>query len=522
MSLGIAIAYTAPFIGAILADSVLGDYTSILVGSLVFYIPGLLLIALTTVPYLLGDTFNTTALKLGLLFLWPIGTGIVKSTVNIFGAKQFHPILQSSLIESYYVLFYMCINVGSLCGGLIVPIMAQHNLTVAYMIPVAMLAFGVVLFLAGTSRYCISKPRGDFVTIICPKKKQVDFDTSSPLTLWTVLKVCCLVIPFSVVYSQNATMFIVQGTVMKTAFGFLDAAGMNNADACAVLLFGYFIGQRLYPWLATMDLKIATTHKFSLGCVLGVLALMWALFVEHLIHSTYQQTGQAISILWQTPSFMLVGCGEIFAISTAYETAFTIGPPNSKALASAINIFCVGGIPNVLCLILYQVCSAWFEDADGSSNIHTLERYTEAHISYYFLVLIGIAVLGIAINVLPPIKDFVESLEEAASDAIKTPRATPRPTRHKTDAASEKSPLLTLEQARKREPHRYVLERPGSMLAAPSFREKDEVAKKQVAKNRKGFLNRLKRKQQKAQLLKPRASSSNLEAAGAPRKDQSF
>jgi POT family proton-dependent oligopeptide transporter len=85
VSVSVAVAYTTPFLGALLADSLLGDYWSILVGALVFYIPGLFLIAFTTIPGLLGKEFNTTVLGVGLLFLWPTGTGVVKSIVNIFG-----------------------------------------------------------------------------------------------------------------------------------------------------------------------------------------------------------------------------------------------------------------------------------------------------------------------------------------------------------------------------------------------------------------------------------------------------
>jgi proton-dependent oligopeptide transporter, POT family len=85
VSISVAVAYTTPFLGAVLADSLLGDYWSILVGALVFYIPGLFLIAFTTIPGLLGKDFNIAALGVGLLFLWPTGTGIVKSIVNIFG-----------------------------------------------------------------------------------------------------------------------------------------------------------------------------------------------------------------------------------------------------------------------------------------------------------------------------------------------------------------------------------------------------------------------------------------------------
>lgn len=88
VSISTAVAYSTPFIGAILADCVFGDYWSILVGAIFFYIPGLLLITLSSVPYLLGETFNEIALAFGLLFLWPLGTGIVKSIVNVFGAKQ--------------------------------------------------------------------------------------------------------------------------------------------------------------------------------------------------------------------------------------------------------------------------------------------------------------------------------------------------------------------------------------------------------------------------------------------------
>jgi proton-dependent oligopeptide transporter, POT family len=119
VSVSVAVAYSTPFMGVIL-EQILGDYRAILAGCCFFYLPGLLLIALTSVPHLLGESFNTTALSIGLLLLWPTGTGIVKSLVNVFGARQFHPLLQSSLIEAFYVQFYMVRSVytASLAKGL--------------------------------------------------------------------------------------------------------------------------------------------------------------------------------------------------------------------------------------------------------------------------------------------------------------------------------------------------------------------------------------------------------------------
>jgi proton-dependent oligopeptide transporter, POT family len=215
VSISVAVAYTTPFVGAFLADQILGDYWSILAGTLLFYLPGLLLIALTSVPLLLGEEFNRRALAFGLLFLWPTGTGIVKSIVNVFGAKQFHPLLQSSLIEAYYVKFYMCINVGALIGGVAVPLLAQENVTLAYFLPVAMLLIGILIFLAGSSRYVCQTPD---VVIFCKslwRKTKVPAYTpinnsGSDIPLSVIARVSLLIVPFSIVYSQMSTTFIVR------------------------------------------------------------------------------------------------------------------------------------------------------------------------------------------------------------------------------------------------------------------------------------------------------------------------
>lgn len=57
------VAYTAPFVGGIVADGLIGDYWNIISGTVFLYIPGLVLIALASYPYVLGDTFNMGALK---------------------------------------------------------------------------------------------------------------------------------------------------------------------------------------------------------------------------------------------------------------------------------------------------------------------------------------------------------------------------------------------------------------------------------------------------------------------------
>jgi proton-dependent oligopeptide transporter, POT family len=467
------LAYSTPFVGAILADSVLGDYSSIVVGSIGLYMPALILIVLTTIPYLLGETFNTKLLSVALLGMWPLGTGIIKSVINVFGAKQFHPLLQSSMIEQYYVNFYMTINIGALAGITIVPIVAQHDVTIAYMLPCVLLSLAFLVFLGGSPRYVRSKPRGD---LLKRQPKNANLNAGPYISLMTVFRVVLLIVPFCIAYNQMPTTFIVQGTVMRKAFGVIDAAAINALDAISVLTFGWITGNVIYPELAKRNIKMPTTYKFALGSFLAALAIAWSLLVEYWIHEAYHnaQPGQdaRISVLWQAPSYILIGWGEIFAVSAAYEVAFTASAPQTKALASALNIFCVGGIPNIICIGLYQSCQSWFRNARGDTNLSHLEDYATAHVGRYFGVLFCILLFGIALNVYGPVRRFVESTEELAADLVKTPVIRKS---HILGRGDEESPLLRAQQHQKylESSKQPVLYKMNSMRAGPSLSHKE-------------------------------------------------
>lgn len=435
VSLSTAIAYTIPFVGGFLADAYLGDYKTILMGTVLFYIPGLFLIASSTCPnwYLGTERFNVTAYKVALLFFWPIGTGFVKSVVNVFGARQYHPVLQRSLIESFYVRFYMVINVGAVAGCIVIPLVARSSITIAYTIPFVLLLISVIGFVAGSSRYVDVVPQhefgmGEIQVAEGDGEKNMDKPNFSD-----VAKICMLVVPFNIAYSQCPTTFMVQGAVMKPLFGFIEAPNLDIIDSISVLFFGYLVSTFFYPYLARRNIKLATGYKFALGSALGASAIVWSLVVEKMIHSEYARAGNQINVIWQAPSYLLIGAGEIFSISTAYEVAFTASPPNKKAFACAFNLFCIGGIPNMLSLGLYRMCDQWFHNNEGSGNIHLIRDYSEAHVANYFVVLLGIVTLGVLVNLLPPVRNWIASVERKAADAssgsvASTPKPTPKST----------------------------------------------------------------------------------------------
>lgn len=404
----------------------------------------------------------------------------------------------------------VCINIGALIGGIVVPIMAQSDVTLAYSYPVGMMCIGVALFLLGSKRYVVHSPSGE---LFAAAPKVTNGGDNSVVSLGSVLRISLLIIPFNIAYSQMATTFIVQGTVMEKAFGFIDAASMNNADAVSVLFFGYMVGTYGYPALATRGIKIPTTYKFALGSILGVLAVGWAIFMEYKIRATFEATGGRVNILWQSLAYVLIGAGEIFAVSAAYEAAFTAAPPDAKVLASAVNLFCVGGLPNVLCIFLYQGCKKWFQNARGTPSIHRIEDYVTAKIDSYFWVLLGIAMLGVFINLLPSVRDYVATIEEKATEMVKTP-VMKRPSRHRrkpsTDYSSdEESPLLRSKrhQAYLKYGSGPVLYKQGSMRAGPSMSQRD--ANKKEKKVKKSLLSKLYR-------TKPSAPRVVTSADGKP------
>jgi len=168
-----------------------------------------------------------------------------------------------------------------------------------------------------------------------------------------------------------------------------------------------------------------------------------------MIHEEYARTGGRINVIWSAPSYILIGAGEMFSISTGYEVAFTASPPNKKAFACAFNLFCIGGVPNLVSLILYHLCQRWFQTNSGSGNIGKIENYSEAHVANYFWVLFGIIVSGMIVNLQRSVREWIKSVEQRAANALsrsvpntpKTPRG--RASKRKDDdAGKETDPLL--------------------------------------------------------------------------------
>jgi POT family proton-dependent oligopeptide transporter len=423
------LAWSSPLIGGVIADGFLGGFKTIIMAVACLYLPGLLILALTTFPGLLGSDFNYDALNAALLGLIPIGRGINKACMNAFGAKQFHPILQSAMLEQYFVFLYVSVSMGSLLGTTVISVIAQTNIEVAYVTPVFSLLTGLIVFVSFSSRYVKTPPQTATIKktvklvgkkIICrsldaSKKSnggtQSDSFVDGVERLLSVVPVAFLVLPFYIAFASSFSVTVVQGSAME-AFGYMDAAVVQSFTSIFVLIFGYIIGNILYPFLGRRDINISTTHKFACGTMFGAFFLGYTLFLDGLMKDSYfNNDGSQLSILYQIPSYMLLAIGEVFAVSASYEIAFAIAPKEQKVLCSGLNLTFTTGLANFICTGLLLVFKAWFPQDS------TTEEYVNSKMGLYFLVLLGVQVFGIIINVIPFVRNWVDKLREDASDA---------------------------------------------------------------------------------------------------------
>ena len=124
---------------------------------IVFLLPGILIITLCAWPYQLGDTFPLHLYRIGFQILVLIGNGGLDAIVDIFGAKQYHPIVHARQLDSYFVWSTVATGAGMAAATLINSMIANVKLTVSFGLMTITLFISAVLFVYGTIRYIVRR-----------------------------------------------------------------------------------------------------------------------------------------------------------------------------------------------------------------------------------------------------------------------------------------------------------------------------------------------------------------------------
>ncbi|VAH51542.1 unnamed protein product [Triticum turgidum subsp. durum] len=174
----IGTSFLTPVLGAILADTFWGNYTTILV-SLVVYLLGMMLITFsallpTTELCGLGSSchpmFGAHTVAFSGLYLVAFGSGGVRAALLPFGAEQFDDdnAVDRERKMAFFSWFYICVDFGMIVSGLFL-VWIQQNVSwgLGFGIATACIALAFVGFVLFTPMYKRSMPTGSPFKSLC-------------------------------------------------------------------------------------------------------------------------------------------------------------------------------------------------------------------------------------------------------------------------------------------------------------------------------------------------------------------
>ncbi|KAM7031206.1 solute carrier family 15 member 1-like [Passerculus sandwichensis] len=327
----VALCFLTPILGAIIADSWLGKFKTILYLSIV-YIIGQAVLTVSSINDLTdhnqdGSPDNVAvhiALSMVGLILIALGTGGIKPCVSAFGADQFEDD-QENQRSTFFSYFYENTAVASFISAIVIPqLMAsecgihskQECYPLAFGVPAALVAVALVVFVIGSRMYKKAKPQGNVMLEVSkcvgfaiknrfrhrskefPKREHwLDwasdkYDKRLIAQIKMVLRVLFLYIPlpmFWALFYQQGSRWTLQATAMNGDFGFqIQPEQMQIVKPILIVIIIPVADYLVYPLIKKCKLNFTPLKKMTVGMFLGSMAFVAAALVQVQIDKTYQ------------------------------------------------------------------------------------------------------------------------------------------------------------------------------------------------------------------------------------------
>ncbi|XP_037552302.1 solute carrier family 15 member 1b [Nematolebias whitei] len=326
----VALCYLTPILGAIIADSWLGKFKTIVYLSIVYAV-GQVIMAVGAIHDITdldkdGTPDNMTfhiALSVVGLILIALGTGGIKPCVAAFGGDQFEDD-QEKQRSAFFSIFYLSINAGSLLSTVITPILRaqkcgihsqQQCYPLAFGVPAALMVVALIVFIVGSGMYTRVPPAGNILvkvfycisfavqnrfrhrSSVYPKREhwmdwaEEKYDKLLIAQVKMVLKVLFLYIPlpmFWALFDQQGSRWTLQATTMDGNFGLMviQPDQMQTVNPILILLMVPVMDSVIYPLISKCKLNFTPLRRMTVGMFLAALAFVAAALVQLQIDQT--------------------------------------------------------------------------------------------------------------------------------------------------------------------------------------------------------------------------------------------
>ena len=377
--------YTTPTLCAIVADSWLGHFTTLVI-SVVIYTLGCAALTVSSIPSQLDRGWGLPGLILAMALI-ALGGGGFRAIMVPFIADQYteekariktlrsgEEVLTDRQLTLQYIynLYFWVGNLGSLSWFVTVYLELHTGFTSAYALCLGFMVVAGIMIVAGQRWYIKTPHEGNVLPaatriIICAcrhgfkmahaqpeyqlEHRQHTVSWSSQLVneVTRGLQACRVLIAFVVFYvcfDQMQNNLISQAAEMETHGTPNDLVPAMNQVGCIV--FAPLIQEVLYPFLHRRRIYLRPVTRITVGFCFIASSMLYATVIQHFIYSS----GDVKVNVWiQAPLYILMAIGEVFAMVTAMEYAYDHSPKDMKAIVQAVSLL-IAGVGSAIAMAL--------------------------------------------------------------------------------------------------------------------------------------------------------------------------
>ncbi|PYH90550.1 hypothetical protein BO71DRAFT_412496 [Aspergillus ellipticus CBS 707.79] len=381
------VSYLVPVPAAIVTDSWLGRYKTMLYSAIIEALGATLLFA-TSIPAAIHSGAALGGMVSGCALL-AVGSGSFKTAVVPFIADQYEEtefrirtrktgekvVSSRELTITYiYNTYYFAVNVACFIADC-TPLLERYvDFWLAYLIPCCMMWLALAPVLLGRSYYIRSSPTNNIMPQVAAALRegvaggfkmdaarpevqlakhgrQVPWNDSFIEDIQRSLLTCRVLLLFPIhwlCFNQTFNNLISQAGQMKT-YGIPNDM-MKITGALAGAIVTPIIQNGLYPFLTRHRIRFGPIARMSVGFLVLTGSMVYTTVVQKLIYSTgpcydrplacpaaHDRTiPNQISAFLQVPIYFLGALAEVFCMTTGTEYAYSRAPDSMKTLVQAI------------------------------------------------------------------------------------------------------------------------------------------------------------------------------------------
>jgi len=347
--------YFFPILGALIADTFLGKYRTIMWLSVV-YCMGHFALALDE---------TRTGLMLGLCLI-AVGSGGIKPCVSAHVGDQFGK-SNSHLLEKVFGWFYFSINLGAFASTLLTPwLLANYGPAYAFGVPGILMALATLFFWMGRNVF-IHIPAGgmDFL--------KETFSKEGLGSIGKLFIIYAFVAMFWALFDQTGSAWVQQADKMDRNFLGIEwlPSQIQSINPIMIMIFiPIFNGVKKLKWPGIYGLinrvwTLTPLRKIGIGFFLTVPAFLLPAWIEQQL-----EAGVQVNISMQLLAYVLITAAEVFVSITCLEFSYTQAPKKMKSLVMGLFLLSVS-----LGNIFVSVVNIFIQNDDGTSKLAGADYY---------------------------------------------------------------------------------------------------------------------------------------------------